>query len=88
MNDIAQFRHRQLVSFQYREHAHANRIGKNDKLVYMLRHKSRKQADENWAKFRADPEWVKVKAESEKDGVLVDKHEIVFLALTDFSPKI
>ena len=62
--------------------------GKNDKLVYMLRHKSRKQADEDWAKFRADPEWVKVKAESEKDGALVDKHEIVFLALMDFSPKL
>jgi hypothetical protein len=57
-------------------------------LVYMLRHKSREAAKENWAKFSKDPEWVKVKAESEKNGVLVDIHESVFLDLTSFSPKL
>jgi hypothetical protein len=62
--------------------------GKSDKLVYMLRHKSREAAKENWAKFSKDPEWVKVKAESEKNGALVDIHESVFLDLTDFSPKL
>jgi hypothetical protein len=55
-------------------------------LIYMLRHKSRQIADENWAKFRADPEWVKVKAETEANGALVDKHDSTFMSLTDFSP--
>ena len=57
-------------------------------LVYMLRHKSRAAADEAWAKFRTDPEWVALKAESEKDGAFVNKHDITFLKLTDFSPKV
>ncbi len=55
-------------------------------LIYMLRHKSRAIADENWKAFRADPEWVKVKAESEKDGRLVEKSESTFMSLTSFSP--
>jgi len=29
-----------------------------------------------------------VKAESEKDGAFVNKHDITFLKLTDFSPKL
>ena len=61
---------------------------KSNKLVYMLRHKSREAAKESWAKFSKDPEWIKVKAESEKDGVLVDVHDIVFLDLLPFSPKV
>ena len=56
--------------------------------VYILRHKSRAQADANWAAFRADPEWVALKAESEKDGAFVNKYDITFLKLTDFSPKV
>lgn len=55
-------------------------------LIYMLRHKSRAIADENWAKFRADPEWVKLKAETEANGPLVEKHDVMFMSLTDFSP--
>lgn len=62
--------------------------GKSSKLVYMLRHKSRESAKENWARFGKDPEWLKVKAESEKDGALVDVHDIVFLDLASFSPKV
>ena len=57
-------------------------------LVYMLRHKSRDAANENWKAFRADPEWVALKAETEKDGVFVKQVESTFLKLTDFSPKI
>lgn len=57
-------------------------------LVYMLRHKSRAAADAAWAKFRVDPEWVALKKESEKDGEFVNKHDITFLKLTDFSPKV
>jgi hypothetical protein len=62
--------------------------GKSTKLVYMLRHKSRESAKENWARFQKDPEWMKVKAESEKDGALVDVHDILFLDPASFSPKV
>lgn len=54
--------------------------------IYMLRHPSRADADANWAKFRADPEWVALKAETEKDGAFVNKYDITFMKLTDFSP--
>ena len=57
-------------------------------LIYMLRHKSRAIADENWKAFRADPEWVKLKAETEANGPLVEKSESTFMTLTDFSPQI
>ena len=57
-------------------------------LVYMLKHKSRAAAAESWAKFGKDPEWVKLKAESEANGALVEKHDITFMTLTDFSPKV
>jgi hypothetical protein len=55
-------------------------------LIYMLRHKSRAAATENWKAFRDDPEWVKVKAETEANGPLVEKSESTFMSLTDFSP--
>jgi len=57
-------------------------------LVYLMRHKSLEAAKASWAKFSADPEWVRVKAETEKDGAFVAKHDVTFLKLTDFSPKI
>jgi hypothetical protein len=57
-------------------------------LTYMLRHKSREAARESWAKFSADPEWVALKAESEKNGTFVTQHDITFMKLTDFSPKL
>jgi hypothetical protein len=57
-------------------------------LVYLMRHKSLEAAKASWKMFSADPEWVKVKAETEKDGAFVAKHDITFLKLTDFSPKI
>jgi hypothetical protein len=56
--------------------------------VYILRHKSRADADASWAKFRADPDWIALKAESEKDGPFVKQYDITFLKLTDFSPKV
>ena len=59
---------------------------KGHTLIYMLRHKSRAIADENWKNFRDDPEWVKLKAETEANGALVEKHESTFMSLTDFSP--
>ena len=57
-------------------------------LVYLMRNKSLEAAKASWAKFSADPEWVRVKAETEKDGAFVAKHDVTFLKLTDFSPKI
>jgi hypothetical protein len=57
-------------------------------LVYLMRHKSLEAAHASWKMFSADPEWVKVRTESEKDGAFVAKHDITFLKLTDFSPKI
>jgi NIPSNAP len=59
---------------------------KGNALIYMLRHKSRAAATENWARFTKDPEWVKLKAESEANGAFVEKHDITFMTLTDFSP--
>ena len=59
---------------------------KDHTLIYMLRHKSRAIADENWAAFRADPDWIKLKAVTEANGALVTKHDITFMSLTDFSP--
>ena len=57
-------------------------------LIYMMRHKSRAAATEAWAKFNADPEWVALKTETEKDGAFVKLHDVTFLKLTDFSPKV
>lgn len=61
---------------------------KGNALIYMLRHKSRSAATENWARFSKDPEWVKLKAESEANGAFVEKHDITFMSLTDFSPTV
>jgi hypothetical protein len=59
---------------------------KGNALIYMLLHKSRAAATANWARFSKDPEWVKLKAESEANGAFVEKHDITFMTLTDFSP--
>jgi len=58
---------------------------KGNALIYILRHKSRAAATENWARFSKDPEWVKLKAETEANGAFVEKHDITFMTLTDFS---
>ena len=57
-------------------------------IIYLLRHKSRAAATESWAKFSADPEWIALKAETEKDGAFVKVHDVTFMKLTDFSPKV
>jgi hypothetical protein len=61
---------------------------KGNALIYILRHKSRAAATESWAKFSKDPEWVKLKAETEANGAFVEKHDVTFMTLTDFSPKV
>jgi hypothetical protein len=55
-------------------------------LIYVISHKSRADAQKNWAEFGADPEWQKVKAASEADGKIVTKVESVFVTATDYSP--
>jgi hypothetical protein len=59
---------------------------KGRQFIYIVRHKSRAIADQNWKAFQSDPEWVKLKAETEANGPLVEKHDITFMSLTDFSP--
>jgi hypothetical protein len=56
------------------------------KMVYILAFPSREAADKSWQAFRDDPEWKAAKAASEKDGVLVERLESVFLNPTDYSP--
>ena len=53
--------------------------------LYVLGHPTREAAKESWAAFRADKEWPVHRAESEKDGVILDKTEVAFYNLTDFS---
>src|SRR6476660_4110414 len=59
--------------------------GKDTTLIYIIAHKSRAQADENWKEFRNDPEWKKVAADSEANGKIVDKVISVYMDPTDFS---
>jgi hypothetical protein len=59
-----------------------------NKLVYLLAYPSREAREKSWKEFMADPDWQTAYKESEKDGKLVAKAEVVFLAATDFSPTI
>lgn len=60
--------------------------GAENKLVYLLAHKSRDAAKKSWDAFRADPEWQKVYKETEVNGKLAEKVESVYMAATDYSP--
>jgi hypothetical protein len=55
-------------------------------LIYIIAHKSREAAKQNWEGFNSDPEWQKVKAASEANGPVVTKVESVFVDPTDYSP--
>jgi hypothetical protein len=59
--------------------------GAGNTLVYLVAHKSREAAAASWKAFGADPEWKTVKADSEKDGVLAEKVDSVFMSPTDYS---
>src|SRR5437867_133595 len=39
-------------------------LGSENKLIYILTHKSREAAKKSWADFQNDPDWKKAKAES------------------------
>ena len=55
------------------------------KLVYILAHDSEEKGKQMFENFRKSPEWVKVKAESEKNGVLAEKVESVYMRALKFS---
>lgn len=58
----------------------------DNKLVYLLAHKSQEAARASFAAFGKDPEWVAAREASEKDGKIVAKVESQFLVPTDYSP--
>ena len=60
--------------------------GADNTLVYLLAHKSRDEAKKSWAAFVSDPAWKKAQTESEANGKLVEKAEVVFMSATDYSP--
>lgn len=57
----------------------------DNKLYYILKHKSRLTAEASWKAFGADPEWKKVSSESEAKGPIVAGVESIFLTATEFS---
>ncbi|HXW06752.1 MAG TPA: NIPSNAP family protein [Vicinamibacterales bacterium] len=60
--------------------------GSGNTLIYVIAHKSRDAAKQNWDGFRNDPEWQKAKAESEAAGPIVNKVDSVFMNAVDYSP--
>jgi hypothetical protein len=60
----------------------------DNKLVYIIAHKSREAAKASWKSFGADPDWKAAAKASEANGKLVSKVESRFMQLTDFSPAI
>ena len=59
--------------------------GGAEKLIYLLRHRSRDAAKASWQGFLADPDWRAVAKATEAGGKIVAGIESVFLAATDFS---
>ena len=59
--------------------------GSADKLVYLLKHKSRQAAAASWKAFGADPEWQAARKASEVNGRIVAKAEPLYLNPTDFT---
>lgn len=57
-----------------------------DKLYYILEHKSRDAAKASWKGFVDDPEWHQVRDASEAAGKIVSKVDSIYLTTTDYSP--
>jgi len=57
----------------------------DQKLIYIVAHKSREAAGQSWKEFASDPDWKAAQSESEKDGKLAIKVESVYMNPTDFS---
>lgn len=61
--------------------------GADNTLIYLISHKSRDAAKENWAAFSKDPEWQAAAKASEANGkLLAKKPESIFMTTTEFSP--
>ncbi len=59
---------------------------KDNLFIYIVEHKSKADADKNWAAFQADEEWKKVRAASEANGPLTTKApDRIFMDPVDFS---
>lgn len=59
----------------------------DNKLVYLLAHKSQQAAKDSFSSFGKDPEWKAAREASEKDGkILASPPESQFYAPTDYSP--
>ena len=54
-------------------------------LVYILAHDSRDAGQASWDAFRADPEWAQVSEESQRDGRIVERVDVLWLEATDYS---
>jgi hypothetical protein len=54
-------------------------------LIYLIAHKDRESAKQNWAAFQKDPEWRAAFQESQKNGPLQSQVQSVFMDPTDFS---
>jgi hypothetical protein len=59
---------------------------KSNMLVYILEHPGREAARANWKSFEEDPDWQTVKKATEANGKIVERVEVTFMELTDFSP--
>ena len=58
-----------------------------EKLIYILAHKSREAAAASWKAFQADPDWHAARDASEKEGKLLAKRpDVVFMNAVDYSP--
>ena len=59
--------------------------GGAEKLIYLLRHRSREAAKSSWQGFLADPDWRAVAKATEAAGKIVAGIESVYLTATDFA---
>lgn len=60
--------------------------GADNKLYYIIAHKSRDAAKASWAAFQADPDWKAASKASEENGkILAGKPESIFMTATEFS---
>jgi hypothetical protein len=61
--------------------------GGDDKLVYLLEHKSREAAAASWKAFQGDPVWKDVNQKTTVNGKIVSKVDSVYLTPTNYAKK-
>jgi hypothetical protein len=59
-----------------------------DKMIYLLGHKSREAAAASWKAFGDDPAWHALRDANEAHGKVVTKVDSTFLVPTDYSPPV